>query len=221
MMYYKALVGSNSYGMAVEQSDRDVLLVSDECHESGIRNGLHTIAYTPETFLNKCPLPAAATLPYHIQWLFPGEFLADTALSRYALEIREELVLADRKRIYQGYMDKAAGLGCRLEELYNTFPKRGAYGCLFYDTIVRFAQGTSFAQACRPDEDLRQWLLAVRRREIPVEELVQRYNKLRGKAQAVGGFYDKETDSAILADAEAEMLRLLGLENTRRKEKHK
>ena len=90
---------------------------------------------------------------------------------------------AELDRIYSAYMRKADGLSTDLEFLWKRFPKRAAYSCLFYDTMYRYAtQDISFAEAFKPNEGFKQWLLAVRRNEIPKEEILLRNRELHNNA---------------------------------------
>lgn len=212
MIYYKALVGSRSYGLAIEGSDTDLFIVSDE-GQSSIHGGLHIIHYTPASCLNLVPLPQSNILPSHIQWLFAEE-AEDTPLRTLVLEHREGLVSADRRRVCAAYLAKAEGLSHRLEAMYETQPKRGAYACMFFDVLCRYAGGASFLQATRPEEDFRQWLLAVRRREVDVRELAERTQALRDRAERVKGFYQDEPDKAYLDAVARQMRETLGIYET-------
>ena len=207
-MEYRAICGSRSYGIETEASDYDIVLSSATDAALPCERA-HNIKLTEERFLRRLLL--LENNAYYMQICFPKEILDDSDTAKYIMENRESIVRANLDRIYSAYIGKADGLSWHLEDLWERYPKRAVYSCLFYDTVHRFAtQDISFAEAFRPEEDLRQWLLAVRRREIPKEEILNRNTELRKKAESVAGFYSGVEDGAALQRAVCYLNGLLG-----------
>ena len=207
-MEYRAICGSRSYGIETEASDYDIVL-SSATDAALPCDRAHNIPLTEERFLRRLLL--LENNAYYMQICFPKEILDDSETAKYILENRESIVRANLDRIYSAYVGKAGGLARHLEDLWERYPKRPAYSCLFYDTLHRFAtRDISFAEAFRPDENFRQWLLAVRRKEIPKDEILSRNAELRKKAESVAGFYSGVEDVAVLQRACGDLNGLLG-----------
>lgn len=207
-MEYRAICGSRSYGLETENSDYDVILSSEAEAELPYKHA-HNIKMTEDKFLEKLLL--LDNDAYYLQYYFPNEILDNSETTKYILENRESIIRANLDRIYSAYMKKANGLSTDLELWWKQFPKRAAYSCLFYDTLHRYAtRDISFAEAFRPEENFRQWLLAVRRREIQKEEILERNAELRKKAESVAGFYSGVEDVAVLQRACGDLNGLLG-----------
>lgn len=207
-MEYRAICGSRSYGIETEASDYDIVL-SSAVDAALPCDRAHNINLTEERFLRRLLL--LENNAYYMQICFPKEILNDSETAKYIMENRESIVRANLDRIYSAYIRKADGLSRNLDDLWERYPKRPAYSCLFYDTLHRFAtRDISFAEAFRPEEDFRQWLLAVRRREIQKEEILNRNAELREKAESVAGFYSGVEDRAVLQRACGDLNGLLG-----------
>ena len=152
-MEYRAICGSRSYGIETEASDYDIVLSSAvdavlPCERA------HNIKLTEEQFLRRLLL--LENNAYYMQICFPKEILDDSETAKYIIENRESIVRANLDRIYSAYIGKADGLSWHLEDLWERYPKRPAYSCLFYDTLHRFAtRDISFAEAFRPEDDFR------------------------------------------------------------------
>lgn len=210
-IYYNCIVGSKTYGVDIEDSDEDILYIWDNDLKKRMIGHTHIIGYTPESFNVHVPIPSIDRLPYLIQWLFPDRFLMDTELSRLVLDIREDIIKSARKEVYEGFMEKADGLSYRINEMYQGFPKRAAYSCLFYEMIYRHANGATFAEVHKPEEDFRQWLIAVRKKEIDIREVESRNNQLRNKATSVKGFYQTDKDEKFLSEFEMQYKKIMSI----------
>ena len=218
-MEYRAICGSRSYGIEIEVSDYDIVLSSAVDAELPCDRA-HNIKLTEEQFLKRLLLLDSNA--YYLQICFPHKFLIDSETSRYILGNRENIVRANLDRIYSAYMRKADGLSTDLEFLWKRFPKRAAYSCLFYDTMHRYAtQDISFAEAFKPNEGFRQWLLAVRRNEIPKEEILLRNRELHNNAIKVARNFIGKEDVSILNHTIQDMNEMLGtnVDNIKAKQK--
>ena len=218
-MEYRAICGSRSYGLETENSDYDVILSSEAEAELPYKHA-HNIKMTEDKFLEKLLL--LDNDAYYLQYYFPNEILDNSETTKYILENRESIIRANLDRIYSAYMQKANGLSTDLELWWQQFPKRPAYSCLFYDTLYRYAtQDISFEEAFKPNEDFRQWLLAVRRNEIPKEEILLKNRELRNNAIKVAGNFVGKEDVRILNHTIQDMNEMLGtnVDNIKAKQK--
>lgn len=207
-MEYRAICGSRSYGLETETSDYDVVLSS--IVDAELPNcRAHNIKLSEDQFLKRLLLLENDAA--YVQILYPRELLIDTETVRYILKNRESIIRANLDRIYSAYMRKADGLSTDLEIWWKQYPKRAAYSCLFYNTLHRFAtQDILFEEAFKPNEDFRQWLLAVRRNEIPKEEILLRNRELRNNAIKVAGNFVGKEDVSILNHTIQDMNEMLG-----------
>ena len=87
--------------------------------------------------------------------------------------------------------------------------------------VVSELSNISFAEAFKPNEDFRQWLLAVRRNEIPKEEILLRNRELRNNAIKVAGNFMGKEDVSILNHTIQDMNEMLGtnVDNIKAKQK--
>ena len=193
---YRAIVGSRSYGLEIKNSDYDIVTTEQTILNSSLPNS-HYIKLSKEVFLkmlllldNNCS---------GVQYFFPYVVLEESNISKYILEKREEILAANLNKIYTSYMGKANGLSTDLYKWYKKFPKRPAYSCLFYDTLYKYAsKDISFQEAFKPEENFRQWLLAIRYGKIPLKDILMVNKELKTKAENVKNFYIGREDKVIL-----------------------
>lgn len=196
MENYKAIVGSRSYGLEIKNSDYDIVTTERAILNSSFPSS-HYIKLSKEDFLKMLLL--LDNNSFGIQYFFPYMVLEESNISKYILEKREEILAANLDRIYTAYMRKADGLSTDLDSWYKKFPKRPVYSCLFYDTIYRYAsKDISFQEAFKPEENFRQWLLAIRYGKIPVKDILMVNKELKTKAENVKNFYIGREDKVVL-----------------------
>ena len=201
-MYYKCILGSRSYNLDLPTSDYDILVCGDFNDNTEIPHS-HEIRKMPDKFIRDILLLNIDA--YYMQTYFPSEVLVQTELVDYILKNREDIIKANLDKVYATYMKKANSLSDKLDTKGMRFPKRAIYSCLFYDTLYRYAtQNISFAEAFKPEESFRQWLLAIRRKEISKEEIIMKNEELRKKAESVSAFYigveDKKYLNQVISD---------------------
>lgn len=211
MIYYEIIAGSRCYGLNIESSDIDLCRVSNSWNTTGHENNYHVIQVPRKEFVDRAML--LRETPLYIQWLFPYEVVTPGVVWDFILDRRDEFVFSVRRRVWDLHFCAADGLSLYPEHYYPRFPKRLAYSTLFYDTLARYASGVPFAQAIRPDEEMRQVLLAMRRKELPLTEAVARNQEARRRAENAAGFYERELDTSFLEQTGQELRSLLGVNN--------
>ena len=95
----------------------------------------------------------------------------------------------------------ACGLMMHSDWMYGLFPKRMAYSTHFFSVIANYAEGMPFADAHVSSGDLRDKLLAMRKKELPIEEAMAICERQQKRAEAAAAFYDTETDQSVLDEA--------------------
>lgn len=207
--YYEIIAGSRCYGLNIDGSDIDLCRVSDTWDIRGHNGQYHLIQVPRSEFADRAML--LKETPVYIQWLFPYEVRKPGEVWEFLLKERENIVSAARKRVWDLHICAADGMALYPDHYYDRVPKRLAYSTLFYDTLARYASGIPFAQAIRPEEDMRQVLLAMRRHELSLDEALSYNREAQSRAKAISLFYDKEPDWAYLEKVKSSLLYKLGL----------
>lgn len=207
MIKLQMLIGSASYGLSTETSDTDIYIVGSGGYTLPDGRKPHIIRDTKEVYVQKALLEHRKH-PLFLQTLFPAAFLLDTEAAAYIRQTREAVVRAQRKKVYEAHMEIAEGLLTDAQTWYRAFPKRIAYGIMFYDTVSRYAKGADFAEAVCPD-DLQRWLLDVREGKVELGMILDMIRQKKAAAETVAAFFDRAQDEAFLQDWKAGMLGIL------------
>lgn len=210
--YYEIIAGSRCYGLNIEGSDTDLCRVADSWSTAGHEGPYHVIQVPRAEFADRAML--LRETPHYIQWLFPYEVVTPGNVWAFLRERREAVVSAARRRVWELHFQAAENQGLYPEHYYTRFPKRLAYSTLFYDILARYAAGAPFAEAIRPEESMRQALLAVRRMELPLDEVLALNRDAKRRAEAAAAFYALEPDAEYLEGTRRELRELLGLSAT-------
>lgn len=207
MIYYEVIAGSRSYGLELPESDVDRCRVADDWKIT-MEGKENIIQVTRQEFLDR--VFGRRDNAYYFQWLYPAQVCSENAISRWLMEHREAITMAQAPRVWQTLTAHAQRLETFAERLYPIYPKRMAYAALFYHIAARFGEGEPFAQAHRPDEALRSTLLGIRRGEVDVGEALAECE--RQKARAIAARQECPSgDEQYLLGAEEELSALLGL----------
>lgn len=210
-MKLQFLVGSACYGLSVETSDTDVYLVGNGDYIMSECKKPHVIHDSSDIFIRKSLLEYQKH-PLFLQALFPAKSLINTDASRFIEETREMAIRSNLKSVYDTHISIGSGLLYLMEEFTLRAPKRVAYGILFLDTIYRYAEGATFAEAIRPEEDLCQILLDIRRKKLDPAEVTALGKDKIELAKSVHKFYENsndESDRLYLTNWRKEMLEIL------------
>lgn len=208
MACYEVIAGSRSYGLELETSDIDICRAA-ESWDAHVEGQVNVIQVPGEEFLSRifCRHDNA----YYLQWLYPAQVCSDNEASRYLMDRRETITAAQKGAVYRILTAHAGRLEKYSDLLYDRYPKRAAYAVLLYSIAANYARGMTFSQAHRPDEELRAFLLGVRRGEVPLEETMARMKTERVRALAAETFYSSRPDTTLLRDTEEELRQLMAL----------
>ncbi len=196
MLQFSALVGSRCFGLELPDSDIDIVSVGDDGNHRIHDGPYHYIRRTEQELVESLTLQTR----YHdgLQWMFPAEFLSNWELADYIIQHREALIHGGLASVWQRLWTNADGLSLHTEHYYHAFPKRIAYSTMRFDTLARYAAGCSFQEAFRPEPELRELLLAIRKHEMPMEEALALNREARQRAEAVQSYYDRPQDTLLL-----------------------
>lgn len=197
MIYYQVIAGSRSYGLEIEGSDIDLCRAADE-YDIGKMYGPYNLIQVPLDELRRRIIENSYNA-YYLQWLFPYKVLSNNTLTDFLQSNRELIISAQKAQVYDILMAHANGLSMYADKFYDLFPKRLAYAALFYSMAVNYANGMSFAQAHHAGE-LQGTLLALRRKELPLNDVLRLVNEQKIKAQKVQKFYMEPTNDEIIKE---------------------
>lgn len=194
-MIYKAIVGSQMYGLSAENSDIDLAIVSEKHFdkETFWKDGYDMRLWTPDEL-------AVLRKGEHHKWfdftrLFPYEFCIKNDLSNWIEENREEVVKAILPELYETYITDCVKL-CQRADVLN---KRTMLAIHFRNMLANYAEGMTFAEALKPQGVYRDFLLSIRNGKAPIARVQAANTNARERAKAVAGFYaEPKADLAIL-----------------------
>lgn len=200
-MIYESVGGSRAYCLETDTSDYDVFRVKNQETKKYSENGTHIIQLSYDEFVRQAV--EAPVNPCNPQLLFPHEFLLVNDLSNWIVANREDVVKAMRKDIYAGFLDRAEGLAFGADLYYPSFPKRLVYSTHFAKVLYHYAQGMTFAEAHVCQDDVKELLLAARRKEADKKLLLAVNSEALEQARSVAGFYTGTDNTAILDEFRA------------------
>lgn len=209
MTYYMAQVGSATFGLNTPESDVDVGMVTTDFSWPVHDGNKHYIRVWPGQF---CDALLRLDHVQWLQWLYPARVIEAGELGAWISANGERLIAANRASVYDAYMRMARRLRARAPSYYPAATKMMVYSTLHYDTIARYAAGIPFAKAIRPDEDMRQLLLAMRRRELLLDEALAVNDDARARAEAAAEMRNAPADDEYLRQCGRKLSEILGLE---------
>lgn len=195
MTYYMAQVGSATFGLNTPESDVDIGMVTTDFSGPVHDGNKHYIRVWPGQF---CDALLRLDHVQWLQWLYPARVIEAGELGAWISANGERLIAANRASVYDAYMRMARRLRARAPSYYPAATKMMVYSTLHYDTIARYAAGIPFAKAIRPDEDMRQLLLAMRRRELPLAEAMAINDDAKARAEAAESRFGSIVDADYL-----------------------
>ena len=209
MTYYIAQVGSATFGLNMPESDVDIGMVTTDFSGPMHDGDRHYIRVWPGLFRD-----ALLRLDHvqWLQWLYPARVMEAGELWAWISANGECLIAANRASVYDAYMRMARRLRARAASYYPAATKMMVYSTLHYDTIARYGAGIPFAEAISPDESMRQLLLAMRRRELPLDEALAINDDARARAEAAAEMRNAPADDEYLRQCSHELTEILGLE---------
>lgn len=204
MLGYCAIVGSRSYGLQTDRSDIDLGYVNDGFLGTSHDGKIHYIQETIDFFVNDI----TNISPRAAQWLFPEKSCG--LLSIWLMREREALVHAQRNTLFDTYTKKAYHLSQYAKDLYLAFPKRLTYSTLYYATLARYAADMPFEIASKPDGELREKLLTMKKREMSPSDAARINSDARREALIVAGKYKSPRDEKYLQCCQEKICAIMG-----------
>ena len=202
MIFYRSIIGSSTYGLRTHSSDIDVGIITDEWFERTHIGRFHFICTDPNNFIASVLYQKSLVWT---QWFFP-KWAVKNELYFWIKQNREDVIYKNKKQVYVSYIRSANRLNRIAPFYYKTIPKQMAYSTLFYDTVARYAEGISFEEAIRPEQSMRQKLLAMRTFKMDEDEAVALNEEAKERAIKAAPFYQVERDDAFLEKCKHELM---------------
>ena len=203
MVYYEAVIGSRCYDLELPDSDIDVVMVSEDLFLNSHHCNVHTIQIPKKCFIDR--VIYKDRYPYSHQYLFPSKILSSGPISDLILEVREDLILANLPTVWDVHFHQATVLSMHTDVYYNAFPKRIAYSTLLFDLLAKYADGSPFSKAIKPDTIFKKSLLSMRCREMPVKDAIYMNNEAKHRAIQASEFYNRKVNRKFIDEVRAEM----------------
>ena len=203
-MIFQSVVGSRALCLEDDGSDFDCCAVTIEGHEPKILlpvDNYHIFSKSPSQF--------GGFLKYNsnkhhgcCQWIFPYQFCLDNDLTRWIKENREEMILATLPEVYEVYTQSARELELGRRLLYpEKMLKLAAYSLHFRDMLINYANGMTFDEARQAKGERQQFLLSLRRGDMPLKVYFDENDRLREEVKKVADFYkDPKANPSILQE---------------------
>lgn len=178
---YKTLVGSRACYLENEKSDYDIYQINDKLGYitkiPDLYNIAHYINRPFDNFLNEIFLQDRKYYPTDIQTLFPRKFF-QMEDDGYLLENREKIIFSNLPTLYKNTFKKIEILNNKKEFLYEEFPKRYMYSIYYLNFLIDYHNKQLCEYCMKPEEDIRQYMLAIRKNEISLIDYEKKYNEL-------------------------------------------
>ena len=203
-MNYISLVGSRCYGLEIEGSDYDYVVVGEIHTPIDIK---HCFLKTPERFLSEFLMQWEH--PYSLMPFFSNEIDGDQNVVDFVVNNRERMILTYRKRLYNVYMKMAQDFLQVGSNKGRYFSKLSAYGLLWFETLYRYANGERFSDCFRPSDELKPFLIDLRQEKITKKSLDEKKKELLKNAESVEEFYLFDEDFDTQKDFKTEFLSMM------------
>lgn len=198
--------GSNAYNLQVKGSDVDLLCLTDDNRFSRPITKLNCGCQIYDNYsVIRCNKKQFTWLfdnsgyVHCWQWLYPKSFVIQNSFTNFITTIRDSVLSANRLSFYNSYLSYAYKCYNNLIPYYKVATKRVAYGMMFLDILVRYAEGEN-PSSLFYQQDKRDYLVGIRNKQIPVEEIFEGLSILLAKVKKLEDFYTEPTDKSPIQE---------------------
>lgn len=187
-LFFSEIVGSRAYGLEIENSDIDLLFLGT-APSINSSNKIHYMPRDASWYLSAVSFQMRH--PMYLECLYPGQFLGDSEIIDYILSHREDHIRFYANTIWDLLWEHASRLAMFGEHYYRAFPKRLAYSIMRFETLYEYSVTENFQTAFRPCLQLRNYLLSVRKGEVPVKDVIAHVSDSKMRAAKSRDFYNR------------------------------
>ena len=91
------------------------------------------------------------------------------------------------------------------EKLEEMEKRLSAICTLHFDLLAKYADGSPFSRAIKPDTTFKNLLLSIRCREMPLRDAVYMNNEVKHRAIQASEFYNRKVNRKFIDEVRAEM----------------
>ncbi len=190
IIYINELVGSRLFGINTDQSDYDYFKISnlsqkqinknDKVHETiwDIENGLNLLLSTYNYF------------HFELETGF-GKKEISNLFVEYVENNKEKFKYNNIGNSFKSFINYENFFKKNIygKDLYNLYPKLNMYFILYKYIFINYPKTLVLEEYIHPQEEIRQFLIAVRKHEIPYQEVLNFELPLRREMDKVKSFY--------------------------------
>lgn len=187
--------GSRSYNLEIETSDYDFLIFSSDCKEKYARyefiDDYNVITSSPQRMFNQI-----YDTPYWAawQWFFPYEWKSSGEFTNFIKKQQNEFVYKNLPLVKQSYEEKISKIKNSFSAFCLVNRKMVAYSFLFLNLLRDLPQGKQPIRCIRPEGELHEFLINIRKGEYSEEYLRNEFLILEQEKNKHIKFYEKPRD---------------------------
>ena len=215
ILYTNEIVGSHLYGINIKNSDIDFFQIYNQVERTTIhKNRNHEIRWGIDEGLN---LLLCTYKYYHFELGAGfGEKLIQNSLVEYIEENKENFKYENIGNSFNSFINYEISFKGNLygEQLYDQIPKLNAYFILYKYIFVNYPKDKILEKYLHPPKEIKDFLIAVRKHEIPYQEVLNFELSLRREIDKVKSFYADRFNEGYAAREKEKMKQIIqNLEN--------
>ncbi len=212
MIYYEALVGSQCYGIDIEDSDIDIIVCASKESELDSRRGSNPEDYhwiDPSKLLDRIFFQDIDVNTFGVEIYFPKTIITETAISEFLKNNRTALLRANPRGIYSTYL---RSLITRLKNLdvNGDWQKQISYALLYSNTLLKYEKNLDLEESFFPTKEEQLMYREIRKgnQDSEKNELLQQIDYKLNQIYAMKSKVDW-SDYSVLSRAYNECSKLL------------
>ena len=198
--------GSVSHNLQLHTSDIDVLCLTDDerfknnnnsiTSSSMVDGKLNILRTTKDAFLQN--FDGRFMYSHCWQWLYPSEFKSNNQFVQWIIENRDLIVSSCKSILYDAYFDRINRFHNNLPGRYQVASKSICYAIMYMNILIEYEGGREFKECIYQTGSVRDHLLDIRCRRLPVEDVLQEYESKMRQVEKLYDFYHQTTEKSII-----------------------
>ena len=220
--YYCALVGSKRFGVDIERSDTDYVVLVLNVNEKTNKNFTHAQYnehnyhyYRNAHFIENLFETENSVNPWYTLGTLFSIPVIETDFSKYLLENREALVKSNLRRFGNSLLNHVKIIGSRNScnrAAGKRFLKSNIYAMLLLNAYINYAKNEiTFEAAFKPSEELIKFIKGIRLGTVSYKDQIEKLNSMLAEAELFKSFYNKEPDLITFNKIKSDMKALLNV----------
>lgn len=190
IIYINELVGSRLFGINTDQSDYDYFKISNLSQKQINKNDkVHETVWDIENGLNLL-LSIYNYFHFELETGF-GKKEINNSFVEYVENNKEKFKYNNIGNSFKSFINYENLFKKNIygKDLYNLYPKLNMYFILYKHIFINYPKTLVLEEYIHPQEEIRQFLLAIRKHEISYQEVLNFELPLRREMDKVKSFY--------------------------------